>query len=53
MRIRRTIIIPALLTMSTAGSVLAGTAMSSVATSAPSAVVASASSMHPSFVYEG
>ena len=53
MLLKRTIIIPALLTLSTAGSVLAGTAVSLVATSAPSAVVASTSSMHPSFVYEG
>ena len=53
MPIKRTIIIPALLTLSTAGSVLAGAAVSLATTSAPAAVVATASSMHPDYVYHG
>lgn len=51
MLLKRTIIIPALLTLSTAGSVLAGTAVSLAATSAPTAVVATASAMRPAYVY--
>ena len=53
MPIKRTIIIPALLTLSTAGSALAGAAVSLAATSAPTAVVATASAMHPAYVYNG
>ena len=53
MPIKRTIIIPALLALSTAGSALAGSAVSLAATAAPTAVVATASSMHPDFVYHG
>ena len=53
MRIKRTIIIPALLALSTAGSVLAGTAGAMAATSAPSAVVATAFHVHPDYVHNG
>ena len=44
MSLKRTIIIPAILTLSTAGSILAGTAATVAATQAPTAVVATASS---------
>lgn len=50
MSIKRTIIIPAILTLSTAGSLAA---VSAVAASAPSAVVASAGTMHPNYLYQG
>ena len=53
MRIKRAIILPAILTLSTAGSVLAGTAMTLAATSAPGAVVATASYVHPDYVHNG
>ena len=53
MRIRRSIIVPAILTLSTAGSIVAGTAATLAATQAPAAVVATASSVHPNFVYDG
>ena len=53
MRIRRTIIIPAIMAFSAAGGVLAGTAATMAATAAPSAAVATASSMHPDFLYHG
>jgi hypothetical protein len=53
MGIRRKILIPAILTLSTAGSILAGSAVSLVAAQAPSAVVATASSMHPAYLYRG
>jgi hypothetical protein len=43
MPIKRTIIIPAILALSTAGSVLAG----------PAAVAATAAAKQPSFVYHG
>ena len=49
MSIKRTIIIPAILTLSTAGSALAGTVATVTASQAPTAVVA----MHPNFVYDG
>ncbi len=52
MSIKRTIIIPAILTLSTAGSILAGTAATLAVTQAP-AVAATSSSMHPNFVYDG
>ncbi len=54
MLLKRNIIIPAILMLSTAGSILAGTAATLVTTQAPAAVVAtSSSSMHPNFVYDG
>jgi hypothetical protein len=53
MRIRRSIIIPAILTLSTAGSVLAASTVSLVAAQAPSSVVATARTAHPDFVYQG
>ena len=53
MRIRRTIIIPAIMALSVAGSVLAGSAVTLAASAAPSAAVATASAMHPDFLYHG
>ncbi len=54
MSVKRTIIIPAILTLSTAGSILAGTAATLAATQAPAAVVATSSSfVHPNYVYDG
>ncbi len=51
MTIKRTIIIPAIMALSAVGSVLAGSAVTLAATSAPSAVVAAAPSVHPDTVY--
>ncbi len=53
MRIRRTTIIPAIMALSVAGSVLAGSAATLAASAAPSAAVATASAMHPDFLYHG
>lgn len=54
MRIRRSIIIPALLALSAAGSILAGSAVAGAATHAPSAqAAATASSMRPDVFYDG
>ncbi len=53
MPIKRTIIIRAILALSAAGSILAGSAVSMAATQASSAVVASAPSMHPDYLYHG
>ena len=53
MRTKRPILIRTILTLSAAGSILAGSAATVAATAAPSAVVATASSMHPNFVYNG
>jgi hypothetical protein len=53
MHLKRTIIIPAIMALSAVGSVLAGSAVTLAATSAPSAVVATASHVHPDFVYNG
>jgi hypothetical protein len=51
MSVKRTIIIPAILALSTAGSILAGSAATLLATQAPAAVVATASSMKPNYVH--
>ncbi len=54
MRIRRAIIIPAILTLSAAGSILAGSAVPAVAAQAPSAhVQAAVPYMIPGYVYHG
>ena len=53
MSVKRNVIIPAILTLSTAGSILAGSAATVLATSAPSAVAVSATAMKPAFVYHG
>ena len=50
---KRTIILPALMALSAAGSVLAGSAVTMAATSAPSAAVATASYVHPDYLYNG
>lgn len=51
---KRTIILPALMALSAAGSVLAGSAVSLAATSAPAVVAAApAHAAHPGFVYNG
>lgn len=52
MPIKRTIIIPAILALSTAGSILAGSA-ATLATQAPAAVAATATAKQPGFVYHG
>ena len=52
MHLKRTIIIPAVMALSAVGSVLAGSAVTLAATSAPSAVVATAHSVHPDVVYD-
>ena len=51
MRIRRTIIIPAILALSAAGSILAGSAVPVAAAQAPSAHVLSAASSASPHVY--
>jgi hypothetical protein len=51
MTIKRTVIIPAIMALSAVGSVLAGSAVTLAATSAPSAVVVTASSAHPAAVF--
>ncbi len=51
MHLKRTIIIPAIMALSAVGSVLAGSAVTAAATSAPSAVVATAHSVHPDVVF--
>jgi hypothetical protein len=53
MSVKRTIIIPAILTLSAAGSVLAGSAVSLATATAPTAVVAAASFTHPDYLYQG
>ena len=54
MRIRRTVIIPAILALSAAGSILAGSAVPVVAAQAPSAyVLSAASSSSPHVYYHG
>jgi len=54
MRLRRAIIIPAILALSAAGSILAGSAVPAVAAQAPSAhVVSTASSASPCTYYHG
>jgi hypothetical protein len=54
MRIRRAIIIPAILALSAAGSILAGSAVPVAAAPAPSAhVLSTASSQVPYFYYHG
>lgn len=54
MRIGRTIIIPAILALTAAGSILAGSAVPVAAASAPSAhVVATASSTAPHVYFHG
>jgi hypothetical protein len=53
MPIRRSIIIRVILPLGAAGSILAGSAASVAVTAAPSAVVATASSMRPAYVYHG
>jgi hypothetical protein len=49
MSIRRTIIIPAILALGTAGSILAGSALSAAVAQAPAAAT---STVHPSIYYE-
>jgi hypothetical protein len=53
MSIKRTTIIPAILALSTAGSILAGSAATVLATTAPAAVTATAASAKPAHVFEG
>lgn len=51
--LKKKIIIPALLSLSTAGSILAGSTAIVLTSSAPAAVVASASTARPDFIYHG
>jgi hypothetical protein len=53
MSIRRTIIIPAILALGAAGSILAGSAVPAAVAQAPAAhVLAATSAVHPSIYYE-
>ena len=52
MSIKRTAIVPAILALSTAGSILAGTTATILATSAP-ATAAVAAAAKPAHIYEG
>ena len=49
--IKRNIIIPAILSLGTAGSILAGSTAVVLTSSAPAAVAASATHMRPDFIY--
>ena len=53
MHIRRTIIIPAIMALSAAGSILAGSAMALAPAVAPAAAVASASHARPDVLFDG
>jgi hypothetical protein len=53
MSVKRTIIIPAILSLSAAGSILAGSTATLLATQAPAAVTATAPVKAPAFVYRG
>jgi hypothetical protein len=53
MSVNRKIIIPAILSLSTAGSILAGSAATVLAASAPATAAATASAAAPAFVYRG
>jgi len=53
MRIRRAIIVPAILTLGTTGSILATSAVPLVATQASSAYVLGAPSVSPNILYHG
>ena len=53
MSVKRTIIAPAILMLSTAGSVAVGTAATVASTSASSAVVVAAPHAQPAFLYRG
>ena len=53
MSVKRTIIAPAILVLSTAGSIAAGTAATVATTSTTGAVVISAPAMQPAFLYRG
>ena len=53
MSVKRKVILPALLSLSTAGSILAGSTAIVLTSSAPAAVAASASAARPDFLYHG
>jgi hypothetical protein len=53
MRIKRAIIIPAILAFGAAGSVLAGSAMPAAVAAAPSAQALVAGSAHPDMLFHG
>lgn len=53
MSVKRNIIIPAILSLSTAGSILAGSTAVVLTSQAPVTVAASASAMKPAFLYHG
>jgi hypothetical protein len=53
MSVKRKVIIPAILSLSTAGSILAGSTAVLLTTQAPAAVAATASAKSPDFLYHG
>jgi hypothetical protein len=53
MSVKRTAILPAILALSTAGSILAGTAATVLATTAPAAATATAVKAGPNYIYRG
>ncbi len=53
MSIKRSTLIPAILALTTAGSILGGTAATVLATTAPAAVTATAAAARPAHIYEG
>ena len=52
MSIKRSTIVPAILALATAGSILAGSAATVLATTAPAAVTATAAAKKPAHIYE-
>jgi hypothetical protein len=53
MSVKRKVILPALLSLSTAGSILAGSTAIVLTSTAPAAVAASASAARPAYIYHG
>jgi hypothetical protein len=53
MRMKRAVIVPAILAVSTAGSILAGSAVPVIAAQVPSAQVLAAGSVTPDFLFHG
>jgi hypothetical protein len=53
MSVKRKVILPALLSLSTAGSILAGSTAIVLTSTAPAAVAASAAAARPAYLYHG
>ena len=51
MSVTRKVILPAILSLSTAGSIVAGTTAIVLTSSAPAAAAASATAMRPAYIY--